>query len=145
MDLRWLNVIHLISGMVWLGGLLMMAVVVLACAASKSQGGSPALTSLIGHVRRWSRSVTSPAMVILWACGLAMIVSHGGGIPLWLIIKIIVLVLLSGLHGFLSATLRRMAGGQIPESRAVIRFAPYIVVIAVVLIVVLAKMGHFLG
>jgi uncharacterized membrane protein len=138
---QWLNVIHLITGMVWLGGLLMMAVVVVACGVGTSSNYAP----LIGQVRRWSRSVTSPAMLILWACGLAMIISHGGGLPLWLILKIAVLVLLSGVHGMLSATLRRLAEGQNTPLRPFIRYTPWIVVLATVLIVLFVKMGHVLG
>lgn len=137
---QWLNVIHLITGMVWLGGLLMMAVVV-ACGVGNSSNYAP----LIGQVRRWSRSVTSPAMLILWACGLAMIISHGGGLPLWLILKIVVLVVLSGVHGMLSATLRRLAEGQNTPLRPFIRYTPWIVVLATVLIVLFVKMGHVLG
>lgn len=138
---QWLNVIHLITGMVWLGGLLMMAVVVMACGA----GNTSNYTSLLAQVRRWSRSVTSPAMLILWACGLAMIVSHGGGLPLWLILKIVVLVVLSGLHGMLSATLRRLAEGQNKPLRPFIRYTPWIVVLATALIVLFVKMGHVIG
>lgn len=138
---QWLNVIHLIAGMVWLGGLLLMAVVVVACSLGKNSGDN----ALIGYVRRWSRSVTSPAMLILWACGIAMIVSHGGGIPLWLIIKILVLIFLSGLHGMLSASLRRLAGGETARSNPIVRHAPYIILVAAALVVILAKMGHFLG
>jgi len=138
---QWLNVIHLITGMVWLGGLLMMAVVVVACGVGNSSNYAP----LIGQVRRWSRSVTSPAMLILWACGLAMIISHGGGLPLWLILKIVVLVVLSGVHGMLSATLRRLPEGQNTPLRPFIRYTPWIVVLATVLIVLFVKMGHVLG
>lgn len=138
---QWLNVIHLIAGMVWLGGLLLMAVVVVACSLGTNSGDN----ALIGYVRRWSRSVTSPAMLILWACGIAMIVSHGGGIPLWLIIKILVLIFLSGLHGMLSASLRRLAGGETARSNPMVRHAPYIILVAAALVVILAKMGHFLG
>nr|WP_318383466.1 CopD family protein [uncultured Enterobacter sp.] len=142
MDHQLLNVIHLISGMIWLGGLILMAVV--ACAASKNRGTNSAVELLVGNVLSWSRSVTSPAMVILWACGIAMIVSHGGDIPLWLILKIVVLLLLSGLHGFLSATLRKMSGGAVPPARAIVRIAPVIIIIAVALVVILAKLGHSL-
>ena len=138
---QWLNVIHLITGMLWLGGLLMMAVVVVACGASSNRD----YASLLGQVRRWSRSVTSPAMLILWACGLAMIVSHGSGLPLWLILKIAVLVVLSGVHGMLSATLRRLAEGQNKPLRPFIRYTPWMVVLATVLIVLFAKMGHVIG
>lgn len=138
MDIHWLNIIHLISGMVWLGGLLMMAVV--ACAASLTQPDA----AIIGYVRRWSRSVTSPAMIILWVCGIAMIVSHGGGLPLWLILKIVVVIILSGLHGMLSARLRKMAGGETVKNNPMVRYAPAIIILGTALIVILAKAGHFL-
>ncbi|XTZ36668.1 CopD family protein [Salmonella enterica] len=136
----WLNALHIVAAIVWVGGMLVMAVV---AAWSAAQPDRNTTTSLLIEVRRWSRKVTTPAMLLLWLAGVVMVVAHGALPHPWLILKIVVVVLLSGLHGFLSAQLRRMASGEVAKGAGALSQASAVIIIAVVVIILLAVLRPF--
>lgn len=136
----WLNALHIIAAIVWIGGILVMAVVASWSAAQKDL---TTVSGLLRDVRSWSRRVTTPAMLLLWAAGVVMIVAHGQLPHMWLVLKLVLVVLLSGLHGFLSATLRRMAAGEAVKGAGMIAKATALTIIALALIILLAVMRPF--
>jgi uncharacterized membrane protein len=136
----WLNALHIAAAIVWIGGMLVMAVVAGWCA---TQADNTARVALAGDVRRWSRKITTPAMLLLWVAGAVMVIAHGQMPHLWLIIKVVVVLLLSGLHGFLSATLRRIAAGEAVKGMGAIRNATSLTIIAVAVIILLAVIRPF--
>lgn len=136
----WLNALHIAAAIVWIGGMLVMAVVAGWCA---TQADNTARVALAGDVRRWSRKITTPAMLLLWVAGAVMVIAHGQMPHLWLIVKVCVVLLLSGLHGFLSATLRRIATGEAVKGMGAIRSATAITIIAVAVIILLAVFRPF--
>lgn len=136
----WLNALHIIAAIVWIGGILVMAVVASWSAAQKDL---TTVSGLLRDVRSWSRRVTTPAMLLLWVAGVVMIVAHGQLPHMWLVLKLVLVVLLSGLHGFLSATLRRMAAGEAVKGEGMIAKATALTIIALALIILLAVMRPF--
>ncbi|WLI77238.1 CopD family protein [Kosakonia sp. H02] len=136
----WLNALHIASAIIWIGGMLVMAVVAGWCAV---QADKTATAGLLIEVRRWSRKVTTPAMILLWIAGVVMVVAHGQMPHLWLIVKIVVVLLLSGLHGFLSATLRRMATGEAVKGTGAIGNATALIIVAVAVIILMAVLRPF--
>ena len=136
----WLNALHIIAAIVWIGGILVMAVVASWSAAQKDLS---TVSGLLRDVRSWSRRVTTPAMLLLWVAGVVMIVAHGQLPHMWLVLKLVLVVLLSGLHGFLSATLRRMAAGEAVKGAGMIAKATALTIIALALIILLAVMRPF--
>ncbi|AUP76738.1 hypothetical protein CWS02_15095 [Enterobacter sp. EA-1] len=136
----WLNALHIIAAIVWIGGILVMTVVASWSAAQKDL---TTVSGLLRDVRSWSRRVTTPAMLLLWVAGVVMIVAHGQLPHMWLVLKLVLVVLLSGLHGFLSATLRRMAAGEAVKGAGMIAKATALTIIALALIILLAVMRPF--
>ncbi len=136
----WLNALHIAAAIVWIGGMLVMAVVAGWCAVQSDKSLS---ARLAGDVRGWSRKFTTPAMLLLWIAGVVMVIAHCQLPHLWLIVKIVVVVLLSGLHGFLSATLRRIAAGEAIKGNGAIQRAVVITILAVAVIIVLAVLRPF--
>lgn len=135
----WLNALHIIAAIVWIGGMLVMAVVAGWSAAQTERSVS---AGLLNDVRSWSRKVTTPAMLLLWIAGIVMVVAHGQMPHAWLIVKAVVVLLLSGLHGFLSATLRRQANGE-TKGAGVVRNATALIIVAVAVIIALAVFRPF--
>lgn len=137
----WLNALHIIAAVIWIGGIFVMATTAAWCAHAGKN--APAATALAGFVRGWSRQVTTPAMIVLWVMGLAMVLAHGQMPHLWLILKLVLVVLLSGIHGMLSATLRRLAGGEIAKVPGIVPHATTCVIVAVAAIILLVIFRPF--
>ena len=134
-----LKALHIIALMVWIGGLLMQAFLLRAMARLPLPH-MPDERNVISAAARWERRLTTPAMLLAWACGLALAsYGHWWTMP-WLSLKLVLVVALSALHGFQSGSLRRMAGGGSRHPPALLRHAHVFVltgVAAIVLLVVL--------
>ena len=82
-------------------------------------------------------------MILLWVAGIWMIVSHGQFPHAWLLIKMVVVLVLSALHGLLSGNLRRLASGQPAKDFALVRNAGTVIVIGVIIIGIMAIIRPF--
>ncbi|MBK1836250.1 CopD family protein [Azospirillum sp. YIM B02556] len=135
----WLKAFHIASVTVWIGGMFVAAIAVAALSASKSLPDAPNRADIIEAVRRWDRWATSPAMLLAWLFGLAVATEGGWFGARWLMMKLVFVVALSGLHGMLSGTLRKLARTAEQPSPASGHALPVIVgaVVVIVLLVVL--------
>ncbi len=89
---------HIVSLFVWIAG---MATVALSLRHPVSAFMKP--------LKTYDRTVTTPAMILAWGFGLFLAV-RGGWFPQpWLVIKILLVLILSGVHGALTGKLRRAA------------------------------------
>ncbi|GJD96148.1 CopD family protein [Methylobacterium iners] len=126
----WLKALHVAAALVFVAGVLGVAVFL-----SASQDVNPAAARAI---RRWDMRVTTPAMILVWAFGLTLAVTGDWSRSGWLIAKLVLVVVLSGLHGMQSAKLRRVSGGVSTRVLSPLS-APFVVVsclgIAVLVIV----------
>lgn len=133
----WLNALHIIAGMLWVFGLLLMAFAYTVAARNLQGHGA-----LLEGVRRWSRQVTTPSMIVLWVAGVVMLVMYGQFPYAWLVLKIVVVVALSALHGLLTGALRRLNSGE--RSRFTwLSQTPALLIVAVIVIIVLAIVRPF--
>ncbi|MDE1149149.1 MAG: CopD family protein [Azospirillaceae bacterium] len=85
-------------------------------------------------VRGWHRWVTGPALILVWGLGLTLAITAGWFAAGWLHAKLVLVLILSGIHGMQSANLRRLAAGtqDVAKARARARILlPLIVLIAV--------------
>ncbi len=133
----WLKAFHIAAVMVWIGGLLVSSMAVAAVQASS--------TTTFATIRRWDRRVTSPAMLLVWIVGLALAALADWFPSAWLIVKLVIVLALSALHGMLTGTLRRRAEGLDHRPPAFLRFAPPLVVVGATAIVLLAVVKPFEG
>jgi uncharacterized membrane protein len=134
-----LKALHISALMTWIGGMLLQ-VFLLRTMARQSPRHLVDAPGLLAVAVRWDRRLTAPAMLVAWACGLAL-ASKGGwlGAP-WLSVKLALVVALSALHGFQAGWLRRLAGEQarsLPRLLAHSGVASAVVVAAIVLLVVI--------
>ncbi|BAX60685.1 CopD family protein [Burkholderia stabilis] len=92
-----LKAAHVAAVVTFVGGLLMLSIGV-------------RIANLAVHraVRRWDRSVTAPALALVWITGITIALSGHWFGAAWLSAKLAVVIALSALHGMLAGTLRRM-------------------------------------
>lgn len=113
MPYLWLKALHVAAAITFVGGVLADAALLplLAEGEPTSRDGQ----RLVRGLRDWHRLVTTPAMLVVWALGLALAL-RGGWFPFWwLQAKLVLVLALSALHGVQSGALRRLAGGSAPR------------------------------
>ena len=102
----WLKALHVASALVFVGGVI--GVAVFLAAASADFANAP----LAQRIRRWDQAVTTPAMLLVWAFGLTLALSGGWMSGGWLQAKLVLVVIVSAIHGMQSGRLRRLSGGS---------------------------------
>lgn len=131
----WLKALHVASALTFAGGVIGVS---LFLAAAR---GEPAHAHLAQRIRRWDQAVTTPAMLLVWAFGLALALDGGWLAYGWLQAKLVLVVLLSAVHGMQSGQLRRLSGGAATVSR---RLYPLLLA-SIIGIAVLAVVKPFQG
>lgn len=96
----------------------------------------------IERERKLMRIILNPSLVAVWILGLALAFNMGWDQG-WLHAKLLLVVLLSGYHGWLSLLRKRFAAGERPLSDRAIRMINEVPGIATVLIVTLAVAKPF--
>ncbi|MEO1018179.1 MAG: CopD family protein [Pseudomonadota bacterium] len=117
---------HLVSLFVWIGGMVAVAVSL----------RFPALT-LMERLKAYDRAVTTPAMILAWSFGILLAVQGGWFSQSWLGLKILLVLVFSGLHGALAGRLRRATKGpNEPEaSGPLLMLLGFVLVTLIVLLV----------
>jgi len=137
----WLKAFHVAAAITWIGGMVAAGLVVAsrpACADVQTTQDTPFLNA----IRRWDRSVTLPAMLVVWALGLVMAMQAGWFASPWLTIKLAIVGALTALHGLLSGTLRRL-GASNDQPPATLRYAAPATILGVVMIAILVVTKPF--
>ena len=115
MTYLWLKAAHVASVLLFVGGIVALLSAVAALGTRRAGEVDPA-ASLRATVRRWDARVTLPAMIATWGFGLWVAVSGGWFASGWLQAKLLLVALLSGLHGVLAGRLRRVDPEAQPAS-----------------------------
>jgi len=133
----WVKAIHVIAVIAWMAGMLYLPrLFVYHCAATP---GSETSETFKVMERRLLRFIINPAMIVTWIAGLWMaweIFGFQGG---WLHAKLLLVVLLSGLHGYLSKATRLFAQDRNTKSAKhwrIINEVPTILMILIVILVI---------
>jgi putative membrane protein len=134
----WLKALHIISVIAWMAGMLYLPRLFVYHAAAKP-GGELSETLKVME-RRLLRAIVNPAMLATWGFGIALAATQGlWGAP-WLHAKLLLVLLLSGLHGLLARWRRDFEQDANRRSQRFYRLAnevPTILLIGIVLLVVL--------
>lgn len=97
----WIKALHVIAVISWMAGMLYLPR--LFVYHTQTKPGSEASERFKVMERLLMKAIMLPAMIVSWGSGLGMIylgdLLAGGG---WIHVKLAMVVLLSGVHGFLS-------------------------------------------
>ncbi|MFD1744202.1 CopD family protein [Rhizobium helianthi] len=128
--------LHVAADMIWVGGMLINAFVI-AMVPPPIRGG------VITALRRYDRIVTTGALGLVWLLGLILAFGYIGFSGGWLHLKLLIVVMLSALHGMQSKWLRRMEADPLLDPPAFVRKGMPIVLVSLVIVVMLAEVKPF--
>lgn len=133
----WLKAAHVVAIISWMAGMLYLPrLFVYHCEAT---AGSELSETLKIMERRLLRVIINPAMALAWILGLWLAWRGGFLMAGWFHAKLAFVILLSGFHGFLSASVRRFAAdaNTVPVSRwRLLNEVPAVLMVAIVVLVI---------
>jgi protoporphyrinogen IX oxidase len=133
----WLKAFHVIAAIAWMAGMLYLPrLFVYHCEA---EAGSRQSETFKVMERRLLRAIINPAMVVTWVLGL-WLAFEGGFIKAgWLHGKLLLVLILSGIHGFLSRAVRDFAADRNVRSQKfyrIINEIPAVLMVGIVILVI---------
>ncbi|MBT9373095.1 CopD family protein [Rhizobium sp. CSW-27] len=128
--------LHVASDIIWVGGMLINAFVI-AMVPPPIRGG------VIMVLRRYDRLVTTTALGGAWLFGLILAFGYIGFSGGWLHLKLLIVIMLSALHGMQSAWMRRMEANPLLDPPAFVSKGMPVVLISVIVVVLLAIVKPF--
>jgi putative membrane protein len=135
---EWLKALHIVAVISWMAGMLYLPRLFVYHADVPP--GSDRSEMLKVMERRLLKAIINPAMAATWVLGVALAWMSGFYLAPWLWAKVALVVALSGVHGVLSAAVRRFAEDRNTRSSRywrVMNEVPTVLMIAIVLLVVL--------
>jgi putative membrane protein len=134
--------LHIISFTAWMAGMFYLPRLMAYHAGVPHNGPEAKIFRVME--RRLLKAIMNPAMIATYGFGIWLVVITGYGSPQnpakWLMVKIILVLLLSALHGYFSGCVRKLANGQntkSPRFYKIINEVVTIIFVAIVLLVVL--------
>src|SRR3954470_10623193 len=138
---EWIKALHVIAVIAWMSGMLYLPrLFVYHCEA---EPGSRQSETFKVMERRLLKAIINPAMVASWALGLWLAWSGGWYASAWLQAKVVLVMLMSGLHGFLARWVREFAADQNRHSVRFYRIINEVPTILLIGIVILAVVKPF--
>ena len=138
MTYYWLKAGHIIFMVFWMAGLFMLPrqMLYLHCAAPGSAEAAQWETRM-GLLRKM---ILTPSLIVVWALGLLLAHSIGAFSQGWFHAKLLLVVALSGYHGWMMAQAKKMLAGARPLTERQLRlwgeFPAIVLALVVVLVVV---------
>lgn len=133
----WAKAVHVIAVIAWMAGMLYLPR--LFVYHSETEIGSPQSETFKVMERRLLRAIINPAMTVTWVFGLWLSWKgfgfHGG----WLHAKIALVLAMSGMHGYLSASVRRFAEDRNEKNARhwrIVNEVPTLLMIGIVILVI---------
>ena len=137
----WLKALHVIAVIAWMAGMLYLPrLFVYHCDA---QPGSKQSETFKVMERRLLKAIINPAMIAAWLLGLGLAWQAGWFAAHWLQAKLVLVLLLSGVHGLLARWVRDFAADANRNSQKFYRIINEVPAILMVAIVILAVVKPF--
>jgi putative membrane protein len=138
---EWVKALHVIAVIAWMAGLLYLPrLFVYHCEA---EPGSKQSETFKVMERRLLRAIINPAMIASWLLGLGLTFEGGWLAFHWLQAKVVLVLILSGVHGLLARWVRDFAADRNRNSQKFYRVINEIPAVLLVGIVILAVVKPF--
>ncbi len=134
---EWIKALHVIAVISWMAGMLYLPrLFVYHCEA---EAGSKQSETFKVMERRLLKAIINPAMIVTWLAGLYLAwAGHWYSSP-WFHAKFVLVLVMSGVHGFLSRCVKDFAADRNTRDKKfyrIINEVPTVLMIAIVILVV---------
>ena len=138
---EWLKAFHIIAVIAWMAGMLYLPrLFVYHCEADV---GSTQSETFKVMERRLFRAIINPAMIATWVLGLWLAWSGAWFKAPWLHAKLLLVILMSGVHGMLSRYVKDFAADRRRKSQKFFRILNEVPTVLMILIVILVVVKPF--
>lgn len=137
----WLKAGHIIFVIFWMAGLFMLPRFFVY--HQEAETGSAEAARWVDREQKLLKIILLPSIILVWLLGLALAGSIGAFSQGWFHAKLLLVLLLSGYHGYLSAYARKLAQGERPLTGKKLRLLNEVPGVAVALIVILVIVKPF--
>jgi putative membrane protein len=141
MTYLWLKAGHIIFVVFWMAGLFMLPR--LFVYHQETAPDSPENALWVDRERKLLKIILLPAMIAVWGFGIALAIALGAFDQGWLHAKLLLVLGLSGYHGYLSAYAKKLARGERRLPGRTLRLLNEVPGVALALIVVLVVVKPF--
>lgn len=134
----WLKVLHILSLIAWMAAMFYLPRL-MVYHADAAPGSDKSETFKVME-RRLLKAIATPAMIATWIFGLLLAWQGGWFVSGWLHAKLLLVLILSGLHGYMAGAVRRFAADKNTKSARFYRIlneVPTVLLIGIVILVVL--------
>lgn len=137
----WLKAGHIIFVIFWMAGLFMLPRFFVY--HQEAEPGSAEEAIWVDRERKLLKIILNPSLIIVWILGLALMSAVAAHTETWFHAKFLIIVLLSGYHGWMSAYAKKLARGERPLQGKALRLINEVPGIAAAIIVVLVVVKPF--
>jgi protoporphyrinogen IX oxidase len=137
----WLKAAHVVFVIFWMAGLFMLPRFFVY--HQESPPGSDEEKKWVEREARLLRIVLNPAMIVVWALGLTLMVYTGAFFQTWFHLKLLAVIGLSAYHGWMIGYAKKLERGERSASGKALRIANEVPSIAAAVIVILVIVRPF--
>ena len=141
MTYLWLKAGHIIFMVFWMAGLFILPRQLVYMHATAPGSAEESLWAQ--RTRQLSKIILLPSIIVVWVLGLALSLSIGAWDQGWFHAKLLLVLILSGYHGYMVALSKKMARGERPIEEKRLRLIGEAPAILLALIVVLVVVKPF--
>lgn len=133
----WLKWLHIVAVISWMAALLYLPrLFVYHVEASSAEVRAEYAMAEIKLLKR----IMTPAMIVTWIAGITLMIATGAASEGWLLLKLVLVVVMTGFHGMCGKWQKQIAAGTCERTGRFFRMAnevPTILMIAIVGLVVI--------
>ena len=137
----WLKAAHLIFVIFWMAGLFMLPRYLVY--HQESAIGSEEEAKWVDRENKLRTIILNPSLVIVWVLGLLLAYNIGAFSQGWFHAKLLIVILLSGYHGWMISYSKKLARGERTLSGKALRMINEVPGIAAAVIVILVIVKPF--
>lgn len=134
--------LHIVAVIFWMAGMLYLPR--LFVYHHGAAAGGELESALLKQEKNLNRIIMGPALIAVWLFAGLMIATNPALLSQgWFQAKLVLVIALSGVHGFYAASVKRFARGERPRTERFWRIMNEVPAIAAILIVILAVVKPF--